>query len=194
MRDTSSRHTTGAFVIQELPIFGFPVETVTTTSDSIRIIARPDAPHALCPIRATVSEASPLRPGNARGGPLDRRAGAAAGYTTGRLPSRPRVRGGLGSFTATVSPAACSAVWPRLAPVQPQPPSGVRPTSWWLTVGSTWRSPSRSPGRSASLRAARECSSWVAEPPAFTALLEHRDLHGFVHCLQMDLSAVVRPG
>jgi diaminohydroxyphosphoribosylaminopyrimidine deaminase/5-amino-6-(5-phosphoribosylamino)uracil reductase len=33
--------------IQELPIFGFHVETVTTTSDSIRIIARPDAPHTL---------------------------------------------------------------------------------------------------------------------------------------------------
>jgi diaminohydroxyphosphoribosylaminopyrimidine deaminase/5-amino-6-(5-phosphoribosylamino)uracil reductase len=32
-----------ADLIKELPIFGFRVETVTTTSDSIRIIARPDA-------------------------------------------------------------------------------------------------------------------------------------------------------
>ncbi|GLY98806.1 bifunctional diaminohydroxyphosphoribosylaminopyrimidine deaminase/5-amino-6-(5-phosphoribosylamino)uracil reductase RibD [Actinoplanes sp. NBRC 103695] len=32
--------------IKKLPIFGFRAETVTTTSDAIRIIARPDAPHS----------------------------------------------------------------------------------------------------------------------------------------------------
>lgn len=34
--------------VQENPTYGFRVETVTTTADAIRIIARPDAPRGLC--------------------------------------------------------------------------------------------------------------------------------------------------